>query len=83
MSNNDNFAIAGFVLSIVGLFVSGWVGTVVWIVALVFCILGLKSSRHHGLAVAGLVLEFLGLVLLALMMAGCTALVGLGTLAVL
>lgn len=81
-TRNDNLAIAGFVLAIVSLFVSGWVGQVCWIVALVFCILGLQSN-HHGLAIAGLVIECIGLILLVLMLVGCTAFVGLAALAAL
>lgn len=59
--NNNGFAIAGFVLSIVGWFV-------LWplvILGIIFSAVGLKSERR-GLATAGLVIGIVGIVLILL-----------------
>jgi len=55
----DTFAIIGFAGAL------GSAGTLA-IVALVFSILGLRSKRLHGMAVAGLVLSIIGIVFYAL-----------------
>lgn len=59
--NNNGFAIAGFVLSVVGWFV-------LWplvILGIIFSAVGLKSERR-GLATAGLIIGIVGIVLILL-----------------
>jgi hypothetical protein len=51
----DTFAIIGFAAAIAGVGALG-------IPSLIFSILGLKSKRLHGMAVAGLVLSIIGMV---------------------
>ena len=65
MGDGSGFAIAGFVLSIVGLFIFA---IILSPLAIIFSALGLKSDKK-GLAIAGLVIGILGLVLWLILLA--------------
>lgn len=64
---------AGFVLALIGLFVS-WIpvlGWIIWLLGLILSAVGMKK-QPKGLATAGLVLSLIDFVAL-LVMIGCTA----------
>jgi hypothetical protein len=59
MGDGSGFAITGFILSIVGLFI---LSIILSPLAIIFSALGLKSDKK-GLAIAGLIIGIVGLVL--------------------
>lgn len=67
---------AGFVMALIALFF-GWVpffGWLLWVLGLVFSIIGM-FKKPRGLAVAGLIISFIGIILLILLFLGIGALV--------
>lgn len=70
---SNGMGIAGFVLALVGLFLS-WVpvlGWIIWLLGLIFSCVGL-FRRPKGLAIAGLCISCLGLIFL-IVVAGALA----------
>lgn len=65
MGDGSGFAITGFILSIVGLFVFS---IILSPLAIIFSALGLKSDKK-GLAIAGLIIGIVGLILWLLLLA--------------
>lgn len=65
MGDGSGFAITGFILSIVGLFV---LSIILSPLAIIFSALGLKSDKK-GLAIAGLIIGIVGLILWLLLLA--------------
>lgn len=64
-NRSNGLGTAGFVLALVGLFVS-WIpvlGWIVWLLGLVFSFCGIFRSPK-GLAIAGLVISLIGLIVL-------------------
>ncbi len=79
VQDNNPLGIAGFILSILAILlgcvpVLGWI---LWILGLVFSIIGV-TKEPKGFAIAGLIISFIGLILLIVFVAG---LVGLSALA--
>ncbi|WP_208611150.1 MULTISPECIES: DUF4352 domain-containing protein [Listeria] len=59
---------AGFILALIGLF-TGWipiVGWIVWILGIVFCVIGL-FKRPKGLAIAGTIISVVGIIILIIL----------------
>ncbi len=62
---SNGIGTAGFVLALIALFI-GWVpfiGWIIWILGLIFSFVGVFKSPK-GLAIAGLVISFIGIILL-------------------
>ena len=75
--SSNGVGIAGFVLSLIALFL-GWVpvlGWLLWALGLLFSICGIFSAPR-GFAIAGLVISLLGLTLLLLVF-GALAMLGM------
>lgn len=73
----NGIAIAGFVLALIGVFVS-WVpvfGWIIWILGALFSLVGV-FKQPRGFAIAGLCCSFIDLILLLFVIAGCTATTG-------
>lgn len=71
---SNGLGTAGFILSLIALFV-GWVpffGWLIWILGLIFSFIGVFKTPR-GLAIAGLVISFIGIILLVLVFAGISA----------
>lgn len=71
---SNGLGTAGFILSLMALFV-GWVpffGWLIWILGLIFSFIGVFKTPR-GLAIAGLVISFIGIILLVLVFAGISA----------
>lgn len=65
---------AGFVLALIALFL-GWVpilGWILWILGAILSFVGVLKS-HKGMAIAGLVISFIGIILLTVVFAGIAA----------
>lgn len=65
---------AGFVLALIALFL-GWIpflGWILWILGAVLSFVGLFKSPK-GMAIAGLVISFIGIILLTVVFAGAAA----------
>ena len=59
---------AGFVLALLGLFL-GWVpvlGWILWVLGLIFSVIGVFRTPK-GLAIAGLIITFIGLIVLIIL----------------
>ncbi len=72
---SNGIGTAGFVIALIALFV-GWVplfGWLMWILGLVFSFIGVFKPPR-GMAIAGLIISFLGIILLVLIFAGISAL---------
>lgn len=78
VKETNGIGIAGFVISILAIFLAciPFVGGVLWLLGLIFSIVGLTRSPK-GLAIAGLVISLLGLILLILSIAGVVGLYSL------
>ncbi len=66
---NNSLGIAGFVLALLGLLLS-WIpvfGWVLWVLGVVFSFIGVFKVPR-GLAIAGLVISFIGLIFLIFIM---------------
>jgi len=64
----------GFVLALIALFL-GWVpvlGWILWILGAVFSFIGVLK-KPKGMAIAGLVISFIGIILLTVVFAGVAA----------
>lgn len=64
---SNNIGTAGFILAIIALFL-GWVpflGWLIWLLGLIFSFVGVLN-QPRGLSIAGLVISFLGVILLFL-----------------
>ncbi len=63
---SNGMAIAGFVLSLVALLLC-WVpglSWILWLLGLIFSIIGVCRPNNRGLAIAGLVISFIGAVII-------------------
>ena len=72
---SNGIGTAGFIMALIALF-SGWIpllGWLIWILGLIFSFIGVFKSPR-GLAIAGLIISFLGIILLLLVFAGISAL---------
>lgn len=70
--------VAGFVLALLGLFL-GWVpvlGWVLWVLGLIFSLVGVFRTPK-GLAIAGLIITFIGLIVLLIVGAAIATAVSL------
>lgn len=69
--SSNGIGTAGFVLSIIALFV-GWVPFIGWLVWLLGAVLSLIGvfKKPKGLSIAGLIISFIGVILLILIFAG-------------
>lgn len=68
---SNGIGTAGFVLSIVALFV-GWIpilGWLIWLLGAVLSLIGV-FKQPKGLSIAGLIISFIGIILLILLFAG-------------
>lgn len=66
---SNGMGTAGFILALVGLFLS-WVpilGWIIWILGLIFSIIGV-FRKPKGMAIAGLCISCLGLIILILLL---------------
>lgn len=66
-SRSNGLGVAGFVLSIIAIFL-GWVpilGWIIWFLGALFSLLGVFKTPR-GLAIAGLVISFIGVIILCL-----------------
>lgn len=66
-NESNGIGIAGFIISLIGLFVS-WIpffGWLIWFVGLVLSFIGLFKAPR-GFAIAGLVISFIGVIILVL-----------------
>lgn len=66
-SKTNGIGIAGFIISLIGLFVS-WIpffGWCIWLVGLILSFIGLFKAPR-GLAIAGMVISFIGIIILIL-----------------
>ena len=64
----------GFVLALIALFL-GWVpvlGWIIWVLGAIFSFVGVFKSPK-GMAIAGLVISFIGIILLTVVFAGIAA----------
>jgi hypothetical protein len=60
--DNEGLGISGFTLGVIGVIFSGWIGIIISIVGLVFCLL--QQKRHKTkLGKAGVIINIIGLVL--------------------
>lgn len=78
-NNSNSLGMAGFVLSLIALFL-GWIpiiGWIIWVLGLVLSFAGI-FSKPRGFAIAGLVISLIGVFLLIFVFAGIAL---LGTLA--
>lgn len=76
-TDKNNIGIAGFVLAILGV-VFCWVPVlswILWILGAIFSLIGLRKEPR-GLAIAGTVITFIDLILLLVVITGCTATMG-------
>lgn len=74
-SQSNTMGIAGFILAIVSLFI-GWIpflGWIVWLLGLIFSIVGV-TKEPKGFAIAGLIISFLGIILLIILFMGILSL---------
>lgn len=74
-SASNGIGTAGFVMALIGLFLS-WVpvlGWIIWFLGVVFSFVGVFRTPK-GLSIAGLVISFIGLIILSIVVAGITAL---------
>ena len=69
VKNSNGSAVAGFVLALIGVFIS-WIpviGWIIWLLGLIFSCVGLGTAKRKqsglGLSIAGLVLSLLGLII--------------------
>lgn len=70
-SKTNGFGITGFVIALIALFF-GWipfVGNILWLLGVVFSGIGLMKPSK-GLAIAGMVISFLGLIIVMLFFGG-------------
>lgn len=77
----NTMGIAGFVLALISLFV-GWIpffGWIVWLLGLIFSIIGV-TKEPRGFAIAGLIISFIGVILLIVLFMGILSLGFLGSL---
>jgi len=77
-SPSNGIGIAGFVLSIMAIFI-GWVpfiGWVVWLLGLVLSFIGIFKAPK-GFAIAGLIISLIGIILLIFLFGAIFALIGL------
>ncbi|MEE2954164.1 MAG: hypothetical protein VX347_03225 [Bacteroidota bacterium] len=75
---SNGIGIAGFVLSLIALFL-GWiplVGWTIWFLGLVLSFIGVFKAPR-GMAIAGLVISLIGLLLLLIVFAGIGAAIAL------
>jgi hypothetical protein len=66
---------AGFVLALLGV-IFCWIpflGWILWLVGLIFSIIGVCYRKPKGLAIAGLILSFIGIISLIAISAGIMA----------
>lgn len=66
VSNSNTMGTAGFVLALLGL-IFCWVPIldwILWILGVVFSIVGVCKPNNKGLAIAGLAISFIGLIFL-------------------
>ena len=77
-NQSNGMAVAGFVLALIGLFLSWVPGLcwILWILGLVFSCIGLKKKPMKGLAIAGLVISVITLIILIWMLAVAGAIFG-------
>lgn len=64
----NGMGVAGFVLALLGLFL-GWVpvlGWILWVLGLIFSVIGVFRTPK-GLAIAGLIITFIGLIVLIIL----------------
>lgn len=64
----NGMGVAGFVLALLGLFL-GWVpvlGWILWVLGLIFSVIGVFRAPK-GLAIAGLIITFIGLIVLIIL----------------
>jgi hypothetical protein len=81
-SKKNGVGTAGFVLALIGLFLS-WVpvlGWIVWILGLILSFVGV-FKQPKGMAVAGLIISLIGLILLILFLTVLGGLIGAAALA--
>lgn len=74
----NGIGIAGFVLALIALFL-GWIpvfGWVIWFLGFILSLVGV-FRKPKGLAIAGLVISFLGIILLIVAFAGLASLAAL------
>ena len=74
----NGMGVAGFVLALLGLFL-GWVpvlGWVLWVLGLIFSLVGVFRTPK-GLAIAGLIITFIGLIVLLIVGAAIATAVSL------
>ncbi|SHI87110.1 hypothetical protein [Pseudozobellia thermophila] len=74
-SKSNGTGTAGFVLALIALFL-GWIpflGWILWLLGVILSIIGL-FKKPRGLAIAGVIISFLGLILLLLVFAGLAVL---------
>lgn len=75
---SNGIGTAGFVLALVALFL-GWapvLGWVTWLLGLIFSFVGIFKSPK-GLAIAGLIISFIGIILLLFVSAAIAVALGL------
>lgn len=68
---SNGFGTAGFVLALIGLFL-GWIpfiGNIIWFLGAIFSIVGVFRPTK-GLAIAGVVISFIGLIMLVTVFGG-------------
>ena len=77
-SQTNGLGIAGFVLALIGLFVS-WVpilGWGIWFLGVLLSFIGL-FGKPKGFAIAGFIISFADLIILLTIIGGCAAIVGM------
>ena len=86
--SKNNMATAGFILALFT-FLFGWIpvfGWVTWILGVIFSWIGLSQSKSlegkgRGLAIAGLLLSFAGLIMILIIASAVLAFLGWGAIA--
>lgn len=71
VKQGNGLGTAGFVLAIIGVFLS-WVpfiGQIIWLLGAVFSVVGLFKP-NKGLAIAGTVISFIGLIIIMSLLGG-------------
>lgn len=74
-NNSNSIGTAGFVLALIALFL-GWIpliGNVLWFLGAIFSIIGLFRTPK-GLAIAGTVISFIGLIIMLVIVGGIASL---------
>ena len=76
--SSNGMGVAGFVLALIALFLS-WVpvlGWILWVLGLIFSLVGV-FRKPKGLAIAGLIISFIGLIILLVVVAAIGAAIAL------